>query len=142
MHFQEAREYGGNMDIQPATSCWKPADLHLAPGIITGGSAQSETKVSRSDYIVKFDQSPYYTWAAFPVSRMMDFEGYEDLLDHLKSARDRLDYHYQLYYSNKKPARTSQLPEASSSQQKRSPQKDIAGRDRLKERALIDETQQ
>ena len=71
-----------------------------------------------------------------------NFGGDEDFLDHLKSAKDRLEYHYQLYYANKTPARLPQLPEASSSQQKGSPQKDFAARYRLQERALIDELQQ
>jgi hypothetical protein len=63
-------------------------------------------------------------------------------LDHLKSAKDRLDYHFRLYYANKTPVRQSQRPELSSFQQKGSPQKDFAARYRVKDRAVIDELQQ
>jgi hypothetical protein len=65
-----------------------------------------------------------------------DFEGNKDLLDHLKSAEDRLDYHFRIHYDNRAPARPSNFPEPSSSEQKGSPQKDFAARFARKNRKL------
>ncbi|KAJ7077943.1 hypothetical protein C8R44DRAFT_755024 [Mycena epipterygia] len=66
----------------------------------------------------------------------------ESASDHLKSAKDRLDYHFRLYYADKTPVRAPNFPEPSASQQKGSPQKDFAARYRLKDRTVIDELQQ
>jgi hypothetical protein len=71
-----------------------------------------------------------------------DFEGDTDLLDHLRSAKDRLNYYFQQNYANRTPSRQVHVLEMSSSQQKGSPQKDFAARYRVKDREVIDELQQ
>ncbi|KAJ7139303.1 hypothetical protein C8R44DRAFT_867458 [Mycena epipterygia] len=87
-----------------------------------------------SGYYYKFDQSPYYGPPFLTrESRMMDFA----LIS--KSATDRLDHHFRLYYVDKTPARAPNLREPSASQQKGSPQKDFAARYRVKDRTVIDE---
>ncbi|KAJ6613889.1 hypothetical protein B0H10DRAFT_1951159 [Mycena sp. CBHHK59/15] len=116
------------------------------PSVLRNGLLEAHRKLS--DYYYKFDQSPYYTWAALLDPRISydglcaDFEGDDDLLDHLKSAKDRLDYHFRLYYADRMPARAPNLPEPSASKQKGSPQKDFTAHYRVKDRAVIDELQQ
>ncbi|KAJ6561641.1 hypothetical protein B0H19DRAFT_1233584 [Mycena capillaripes] len=76
------------------------------------GNGLLEAHRKLSDYYYKFDQSPYYTWAALLDPRISydglraDFEGDDDLIDHLKSSKDRLESHFHMHYANKKsPAR-------------------------------------
>ncbi|KAJ7076713.1 hypothetical protein C8R44DRAFT_896511 [Mycena epipterygia] len=95
----------GLQDDIPTTIKALPIDT---PSVLRNGVLEAHRKLS-DYYYYNFDQSPYNTWAALLDPRISydrlraDFEGDEDLLDHLKSAKDRLDYHFRLYYDHKMP---------------------------------------
>lgn len=137
------------------------------PSVLRNGLLDAHRKLS--DYYYKFDQSPYYTWAACTLifsflshwqkivltcsitvldprisyDRLKsDFEHDPDLLEHLEDCRTRLHDHFQLYYANKHSGvrhPPAPLSSASMTRPKGSPQKDFTSRYRYQSRAAIDE---
>ncbi|KIK57877.1 hypothetical protein GYMLUDRAFT_60980 [Collybiopsis luxurians FD-317 M1] len=85
-----------------------------------------------SDYYYKFEEPPYYTWAAFLDPQIsydtlvMDYQNEPDLLADIQMAKKSFEEHFQITYTTTSAPMNSALgpaPAASDSSVDASPQK-------------------